>query len=542
MSINKWFRDIASATAIMLSCISVSWANSLPNAWDDSDCAPSPAGGIHFAYFNGANTTKFKAEAEMVVLETRFGEKYPLEGPGDPIEYVLYYNKTDGLKDFLEIFEQRAQEADSELAKRWELLWDFTASPKPTDGWMARLLEGSPTWMAWEIELLLESLVDSFASNTGAGLAELILGNEPDSFESYEEHRRQLDAVLVEGKKVVMFASSQGNNFVRGAYKYAMEDWDRPANSVKVIHVGSASKIKIPGSYWVLNQYDIVIATLNKFIEWPEAPNIAYTPWGPNALPSPETGGSDPLGHLLLEIYSNPAYHQESFLRASVFDAFATVEPGPDRGAPETCKWVNYRYPPEAKWTSVPAESFEITPAPRWEDPDPTNPTKKSYRIYASYETWNWTSPGPIVSCTSGVTSNLPVSISSIERHQSATIRQMGFYVDTIYGDLVVAKDSKGKDLFMCPGFFGFPAMPSLFPDYTRGPAYWDPPNSLMGRKGTFRIEKVVQEFPLEVPPKELPPLNTCLFKVFDKTGTKLLELTNEGCPEARVTTGGPLL
>jgi len=331
VSINKWFRDIASATAIMLSCISVSWADSLPDDWPvyDSKCSPR---GIHFAFFSGARATKFQAEASMVVLETRFGEKYPLEGPGDPIEYVLYYNKTEGWKDLLEIFESRANEADSELARRWELLWDFMASPKPTDGWMARIFGASPTWMATELELVLQSWVDSLASNAGAQLAELFfLGTAPDPFETYEEHRRQLDAALVEGRKVVFFAYSQGNHFAQGAYEHAM-DSGRPANSVKVIHVGSSSKKKVPGSYWVLNQYDIVIAALNKLIEWPEVPNIAYTPWGPLALPSPDTGTSDPTGHNILGTYVNTAYHQESFLRASVFDAFATVQPGPYRG------------------------------------------------------------------------------------------------------------------------------------------------------------------------------------------------------------------
>ncbi|MCZ8064214.1 hypothetical protein, partial [Silanimonas sp.] len=337
MSINKWFRDIASATAIMLSCISVSWADSLldyhdplPDYWPvyDSKCSPR---GIHFAFFNGANTTKFAAEAGMVVLEERFGEKYPLEGPGDPIEYVLYYNKTEGFKDFIEIFEQRASEADAELAKRWELFWDFNASPDYTDGWMAELMGASPTWMATKLELVLQSLVDSFASNTGAVLAELFLGDGTDPFETYEEHRRQLDAVLVEGRKVVFFAYSQGNNFVRGAYDYAMESGRKP-DSVKVIHVGSSSKIKIPDSYWVLNQYDTVIAILSKLIEWPEAPNVEYDPWGPLALPSPDTGKSDPTGHQLVETYVNTAYHQASFLRIKVFDAFATVQRGPYRG------------------------------------------------------------------------------------------------------------------------------------------------------------------------------------------------------------------
>lgn len=327
MSINKWFRDIASATAIMLSCISVSWADTLPDLWPiyDPSCSPK---GIHFGFFNGANTSKFAAEAGMVILENRFGERYPLEGPGDPIEYVLYYNASEGMMgDMLEIFEQRMAEADAELARRWELLWDHTAGPSWTEGWLNEIGETAPP----EFELLMQSLTDALISSTGHILAELLLGDGTDPFETYEEHKRQLDNVLVEGRKVVFFAYSQGNNFVRGAHEYAMES-GRPPTSVKVIHVGSSSKIKVPDSYWVLNQYDVVIALLNKLIEWPEAPNIAYSPFGVSALESPDSGGSDPTGHQLVEIYANTAYHQESFQRASVFDAFETVQPGAYRG------------------------------------------------------------------------------------------------------------------------------------------------------------------------------------------------------------------
>ena len=64
--------------------------------------------GVEFGFFNGVATTKTQAGEALAEMRTQFPPTTP---KGQPITYTLYYNDTEGLSDFVEVFEQRRDDA-----------------------------------------------------------------------------------------------------------------------------------------------------------------------------------------------------------------------------------------------------------------------------------------------------------------------------------------------------------------------------------------------------------------------------------------------
>ena len=241
--------------------------------------------GVTFAFFNGVLTTKSQAEIAKQEHKRIHGNQSP---NGDEIKYETLYNYTSGFEDFVETFDQRLNEQQGLLSGRFELFFES--------------LRGGGTWWSNIIGAvaatsgLLDSYVDWHRAATIRYLT--TLAGNPPTVSNYMEHRTRIDNWILEGKKILFVAHSQGNLFANSAYAYA--NTKAAAGSVKVVHIAPASP-RLNGEY-TLADLDLVINGLRAVGTVPD--NTDQIP-GYLLRPAGANGQKDVLGHGLLEIYIN---------------------------------------------------------------------------------------------------------------------------------------------------------------------------------------------------------------------------------------------
>lgn len=262
-------------------------------------CAPS---GIAFAFFNGVQTTDAAASTALFVLKRLYGTTLPRTG--ETIRYEKFYNYTNGFEDFVETFEQRLREQDAILEGRFELFLEVMTG---TGSWWDSIVTAVTGTAS-----ILDGIRQDLQARMLANLTNL-LANPPTSV-NYAEHRLRIDNFVVEGKKMVFFAHSQGNLFVNPAAAYARAQ--SSTGAVKVVHVAPASPT-LSGQH-ILADKDLVINGLRLAGSVPPITNIIP---GYLLRPAGVNGSKDPLGHGLLEIYVNPALSISSSVRNLVASA-----------------------------------------------------------------------------------------------------------------------------------------------------------------------------------------------------------------------------
>ena len=152
-------------------------------------------------------TTHDLALDNLTVLRATHGNTSP---DGGKIDYDLMYNHTNGFQDFVETFEQRFQE-QHELKDRWELFFQVL---KDQGSWWDKIVFKIP-----ELFVNADSWKEILQANFIRNLSALIK-NPPLTVKSYEEHQTKIDSWVLEGKKSLFVAHSQGNLFVNTAYTY----------------------------------------------------------------------------------------------------------------------------------------------------------------------------------------------------------------------------------------------------------------------------------------------------------------------------------
>ncbi|OWQ90523.1 hypothetical protein CDN99_12940 [Roseateles aquatilis] len=188
------------------------------------------------------------------------------------------------------------------------------------------VMSGSGSW--WDsivnavtgTAALLDSLWDTLRATMIQRLTSLF-GNPPTAV-NYAEHRLRIDNYVLEGKKMVFLAHSQGNLFVNPAADYARGK--SSAAAVKVVHVAPASPTLRGGH--VLADLDLVINGLRAV---GSVPPVTHSIPGYLLRPAGLNGQKDPLGHGLLEIYLNPALNVSSAVRGLVQAALNDVQAPP---------------------------------------------------------------------------------------------------------------------------------------------------------------------------------------------------------------------
>ncbi len=257
--------------------------------------------GLSFIFFNGVQTTPDGADTAIQEFKRLHGTTAPT---GEKILYEYMYNYSNGFEDFVETFEQRLLEQDGLLEGRFELFFEALKGDGP---WWSTIIDS-----VGEAFGILDGLVDWFQAAAIQQLTTL-LGNPPTQV-NYNEHKARLDNRIVEGKKLLLVAHSQGNLFVNAAYSYVRSKV--PAESVKVVHIAPASPI-LNGDH-VLADLDLVINGLRPF-----GSVASITNFIPGYLlrPAGRNGKKDPLGHGLIEIYINQSLGISQSVRSYIDQA-----------------------------------------------------------------------------------------------------------------------------------------------------------------------------------------------------------------------------
>lgn len=269
---------------------------------DNNVCVKSD---IVLAHFNGVNTTIMQAVENTVKLKNRYGAT---TAKNERVNYHLLYNKTAGLfgwRDFIEVFEQRAKEQG--LMGRYEyMISSYTSSQTSFFQKLKNLdtdiisLFGKPF-----IEQISKGLFDNSQSFNDRKLSD------------YKAHQASIDKWVLEGKKLVYLAHSQGNLFANNAYDYTVAK--TPKEGVGVIHIAPASA-KVNGKHF-LASVDIVIDKVLRLSG--TVPPVTHNFSIANTASSLV---SDITGHGLFEVYLEKRFPVERDIEIEVKRLFSTLE------------------------------------------------------------------------------------------------------------------------------------------------------------------------------------------------------------------------
>ncbi|HIF9187352.1 hypothetical protein [Photobacterium damselae] len=273
---------------------------------DDSACQET---GVVFSFFNGVQNTSLQAHSALQRLKLIHGEETE---DGELIRYELLYNESDGFDDFVETFEQRLEEHEGLLSERFEL---FFEALQGGGNWWDKITDAVPS---------LGNILIEFGQWHEAATIELLTGlfGNPPTEINYAEHRLRIDNWVLEGKKLLFVAHSQGNLFANAAYDYALTKTS--SNSVRVVHIAPASPT-LNGPHTLADK-DLVINGLRV------AGSVAsITDTIPSYLLRPPgvNNETDILGHGLIEIYINPKLEISRRVKSHINEALNNLETPP---------------------------------------------------------------------------------------------------------------------------------------------------------------------------------------------------------------------
>jgi hypothetical protein len=261
---------------------------------------------VAFSLLNGVQTTLDQANLSLGEFERIHGAR--AAGTGERIRYEVLYNHSTGFEDFVETFEQRLLEQEGLLEGRFELFFEALRGQGP---WWSSIIS-----VASSAASILTGLVDWF--KTAAVTYLTTLAADPPTMANYAEHRTRIDSMVLEGRKLLFVAHSQGNLFANAAYAYAAGKVG--AEAAKVVHIAPASPT-LSGPH-TLADMDLVINGLRVVGAVPAiTDNI---PLYPERTPG-ANGMTDPWGHGLLEIYLHPGLAPFPRIKGHIDDALNTL-------------------------------------------------------------------------------------------------------------------------------------------------------------------------------------------------------------------------
>lgn len=285
--------------------VAMLWTGLAVPAWAQVDTNVCRDTGAVFAFFNGVQTTAMQASVAKEEFKRIHGDRDP---SGEEMRYEVMYNYSAGFEDFVETFEQRLREQDGLLEGRFELFFEALSGDGP---WWRQIINAVSATAG-----ILSGFVDWYQAQVVRNLTTLF-GNPPTNV-NYAEHRLRIDNWVLEGKKLLFVAHSQGNLFANAAYTYAAGKVG--AASVKLVHIAPASP-SLNGSH-TLADLDLVINGLR--IAGSVAPITDLIP-GYLLRPPGVNGQRDPLGHGLLEIYINQQMAISNRVRGHIQSALSTL-------------------------------------------------------------------------------------------------------------------------------------------------------------------------------------------------------------------------
>jgi hypothetical protein len=299
--VNKFFKTLINV--LISTFLLLGQTTSFAQATSTNLCTPY---GVLFGFFNGVKTTPEQAEFAKNIIRTKHGDT---NDKGENISYEVFYNYTAGFEDFVETFDQRLKEQEGVLQGKFELFFSALNGDGP---WWSEIINAVSSFQS-----LLTAYSDTVRAKLIASLTSLAAN--PPTLNNYAEHRLRIDNSVLEGKKMLFVAHSQGNLFVNAAYQYSITKL--PISAVKVVHIAPASPT-LNGIH-TLADLDLVINGLRLV---GNVPPVTHNIPGYLLRPaSPYNNQKDALGHGLLEIYMNPLLAISSTVKNNINTALNSL-------------------------------------------------------------------------------------------------------------------------------------------------------------------------------------------------------------------------
>jgi len=185
---------------------------------------------IVFGFFNGVMTSKKEAKNALDLIRTKFINS-STTNQGESIEYVLFYNKTEGFADFAETFEQRAQEHAKVFVDKYEYFWKI--HNQSSDSILEKLKKEIPALG----DLIKADLQGALALSIDGWVNLFDRSKTTDIM--YQNHKEKIDCIESKNKKFLILAHSQGNLFGAKAFRYALNR-DVNQSAAKIVHIAPA--------------------------------------------------------------------------------------------------------------------------------------------------------------------------------------------------------------------------------------------------------------------------------------------------------------
>lgn len=265
--------------------------------------------GTVFVFFNGVQTTPDQADVGLAEFRRIHGTTTPA---GEPIRYEKFYNYSNGFEDFVETFEQRLAEQGGVLEGKFELFFEALNGDGP---WWRKIIDAVASTGS-----ILTGFVDWYKAAAIANLTTLF--SDPPTQVNYAEHKARIDNYVLEGKKMLFVAHSQGNLFVNPAYSYAKGKLT--TDSVRTVHIAPASPL-LSGEH-TLADLDLVINGLRTV---GTVASVTDSIPGYLERPAGVTGSKDILGHGLIPIYLNEGINVSSRVKGHINSALSALVPPP---------------------------------------------------------------------------------------------------------------------------------------------------------------------------------------------------------------------
>ncbi len=273
---------------------------------EDTTSICKPVGYV-LGFFNGVWNTPNQASNSLRKIKKLMPQK---KYKNENIEYELFYNQTgqtrDGataLEDLAEVFRQRAVEFNGVVVNRWELFWETLTDTSDELSFKQRIKS-----LTKAHDDLLNSIGHIIISTTMA-LRTTFLSNPPTHID-FTRHSTRIKALVIEKKKLLLVAHSQGNFFANYAYDKALSITD--AKSVKTVHIAPASAT-LRGEH-ILANIDVIINLLR-------VQGLTSVPPINTYLSLSHLSTDDASGHTLVNTYLNQKRQTRSKVQSAILTA-----------------------------------------------------------------------------------------------------------------------------------------------------------------------------------------------------------------------------
>lgn len=249
-------------------------------------CTSSSESSVAIFFGNGVNTTREEARVSLRQLEDHLRVTSPDQFT--TFEFTIAYNPTANL--ILDLWESAHQRLDGEAAQ------------------FLRMLNGIEAMPDWFQDLVKEKAARIVESE--------LVGNQ-----TLQEHATLYRAKVLEGKKVIIVAHSQGNFFANAAYAVLYEGENTlTTRSVGIVSVANPASF-VGGNFpYTTLTNDLVVASIRTAALVPPLPvNVTNN-----------TAGNDILGHSFIGAY----LFSGSISNAKITGDFATILMGLEAPTP----------------------------------------------------------------------------------------------------------------------------------------------------------------------------------------------------------------